>query len=506
MSDIILEMRNVTKRFPGVLALDNVSIELRKGEVHAICGENGAGKSTLMKVLSGSYVSHMYEGEVWFEGKHIHPMNVKTARDLGIEMIYQEINAMLDGNIAENLYVGNLPGKGSFVDYKKLYADTAKVLKSLEIHVDPKSTARPLNSGQLQLLSIMRAVIRNPKVLVFDEPTSALTDNEIAKLFEIIETLKKNGVSCVYISHKLDEIFQIADRVTVMRDGTVVSTKPISECTNEGLVENMVGRKIENMYPSTNQKHSKEVVLKVENLSVPHPTIKDRNIVEDISFELHKGEILGLGGLVGAGRSETLGAIFGQYTRNVKKKIFIDGKEVSINKPSDAIGLGIGFVTEERKKSGYVWLLSVMKNLTLVCLKQLPKRFIIDVKGEREKAKVVFERLKIKAPSLDTRVNNLSGGNQQKVVLGKWLLLNPKILFIDEPTKGIDVGAKAEIYLIMRELTEAGVSIIMASSDLPELVSMSDRVLVISNQKITGELTGDAINQENVMKAAFIKK
>lgn len=506
MSDIILEMRGVTKRFPGVLALDNVSIQLRKGEVHAICGENGAGKSTLMKVLSGSYVSNMYEGEIWFEGQHIHPMNVKVARDLGIEMIYQEVNAMLDGNIAENLYVGNLPGKGIFVNYKKLFSDTAEVLKKLDIQVDPKSPARPLNSGQLQLLSIMRAVIRNPKILVLDEPTSALTDNETEKLFEIIETLKSNGVSCVYISHKLDEIFRIADRVTVMRDGSIVSCKPISECTKESLVEEMVGRKIENMYPTDVKKPSDEVVLKVEGLSVPHPTIKGRNIVEDISFELHRGEILGLGGLVGAGRSETLGAIFGQYTKNVKKKVYIEGKEVSIHKPSDAIDLGIGFVTEERKKSGYVWLLSVMKNLTLVCLKHLPKRFIIDVKNERSKAQVVFDRLKIKAPSLDTRVNNLSGGNQQKVVLGKWLLLNPKILFIDEPTKGIDVGAKAEIYLIMRELTEAGVSIIMASSDLPELVSISDRVLVISNQKITGELTGDDITQENVMKAAFIKK
>ena len=503
MAEHILEMRHVTKRFPGVLALSDVSIELNAGEVLAICGENGAGKSTLMKVLSGSYTSKEYEGEIWFDGEKVHNMSVHTARSLGIEMIYQEINAMLDGTIEENLFVGNLPGKGAMVDYKTLDEKTQEVLDELEINVGPRSLARPLNSGQLQMLAIMRAVIRNPRVLVLDEPTSALTDKEVDKLFSIIRRLREQGVACVYISHKLDEVFEIADRVTVMRDGHVISTRKISETNNDRLVEEMVGRKMDSMYPGGRFHASDEVVMKVTDLTVPHPSIVDKNIVENISFELHKGEILGLGGLVGAGRSECLGAIFGQITTGVTKNVELFGKSVKIRSPKDAIDQGIGFVTEERKKSGFVWILSILKNLTLACLKDIPGKFLIDKKAEEKTAKVIFDRLRVKAPSMDTLIVALSGGNQQKVVLGKWLLTNPKILFMDEPTKGIDVGAKAEFYMIMRELTEQGVSIVMASSDMSELVNMSDRVLVLSSGKIQGELTGDEITQENVMKLAI---
>ena len=504
MAERILEMRHVTKRFPGVLALNDISIELDEGEILAICGENGAGKSTLMKVLSGSYTSHEYEGEIWFKGEKVNNMSVHVARELGIEMIYQEINAMLDGTIEENLFVGCLPGNGPLVDYKHLHEETKKVLEEIDINVSPTSLARPLSSGQLQMLSIMRAVIRKPKILVLDEPTSALTDREVEKLFSILRRLKSEGVACIYISHKLDEVFTIADRVVVMRDGQFVSSKLITETDNNTLVEEMVGRKMSSMYPEGRFQASDEVILEVKHLYVPSPTIVDKYIVEDIGFQLHKGEILGLGGLVGAGRSETLGAVFGQITQGVKKEVYIDGKPVNITCPKDGINNGIGFVTEERKKSGFVWLMSILQNLTLVNLRKLPGKYLIDTKAERESAQGVFDRLRVKAPSMDTLIVNLSGGNQQKVVLGKWLLENPRILFVDEPTKGIDVGTKAEIYNIMRELTQQGISIIMASSDMPELVNVSDRVLVLSSGKIQGELKGEEITQSNVMKLAIL--
>lgn len=504
MSEYIIELRHVSKHFPGVKALDDVSIELKPGEILAICGENGAGKSTLMKVLSGSYPSKEYSGEIWFDGKLISNMNVQTARNMGIEMVYQEINVMLDGTVEENLFVGNLPGKGEIVDYRSLHEETQKVLDEIGINTTPQSIVRPLNSGQLQMLAIMRGVVRKPKVLVFDEPTSALTDFEVEMLFKIMKQLKQEGVGCIYISHKLDEIFRIADRVVVMRDGQIISKRNIQETNTNLLVEEMVGRKIDDMYPAKPDAISEEIVLSVRHLTVPHPTILEKNIVEDIQFELKKGEILGLGGLVGAGRSETLGAIFGQIRKGVHKEIEINGKKVNITSPRDAINLGLGFVTEERKKSGYIPLMSIKENLTLINLKNLPGKFIIDRNAEKESAKTVFNRLRIKAPTMENLIVALSGGNQQKVVLGKWLLGNPDILFIDEPTKGIDVGAKAEIYAIMRELTSQGVSIIMASSDLPELINVSDRVLVFSSGKIQGTLTGADITQEKVMHLAIL--
>lgn len=503
MAENVLEMRNITKTFPGVRALSDVSIELREGEILAICGENGAGKSTLMKVLSGSYVSGTYDGEIWIGGKQITNMDVNVARENGIEMIYQEINVFLDGTIQENLFVGNLPGKGAFVDYKTLYAETEKVLKELEIDARPDSLCRPLSSGQLQMLAIMRAVIRKPKLLVLDEPTSALTDAEVEKLYAILNRLRDEGVSSIYISHKLNEVFTIADRVTVIRDGHVISTNDIRDITYDELVKRMVGREMSNMYPASNYVPTDEVVLKVNSLTVPHPSIMDKNIVEDISFELRRGEILGLGGLVGAGRSETLGAIFGQYTRGIEKDIEVFGKKVMIKSPKDAIKLGIGFVTEERKKNGFVWLLSIMQNLTLVHLPKLSSNIFINQHYEYEKAEEMFKQMNVKAPNMDTLIVNLSGGNQQKVVVGKWLLENPDILFIDEPTKGIDVGAKAEIYQILRRLTAEGKSIIMASSDMPELVNVSDRVLVFGGGKIQGELVGEEITQEAVMRLAI---
>lgn len=502
MSEYILEMKHVTKRFPGVIALRDVSISLASGEVLAICGENGAGKSTLMKILSGSYTSKEYEGEICIDGTPVELTSVAVAEKCGIEMVYQEINVMLDASIAENIYVGNLPQKGMFIDYKKLYQDTAVMLEKIGLDLDPRQTVRGLNSGQMQLIAIARALSKNPRIMVLDEPTSALTDTETDILMNTIEALRKEGISFLFISHKLDEVYRIADRVVVMRDGAVVRSDPVSNVNASALVEAMIGRTIENMYPKDPAEIGEEV-LRVAHLTVPHPSNKEQNIVEDISFNLRKGEILGIGGLVGAGRSEVLSAIFGYITRGVTKEIYVRGKKTNIASPLDAIKAGMGYVTEERKQTGYIWVHSIRENLTLASLDQFTNHQFLDKDKERKLAQQMFDRLAVKAPSLETMLVNLSGGNQQKVVVGKWLLSQPSILLIDEPTKGIDVGTKAEIYKIMNELTHNGVSIIMVSSDMPELVSMSDRCLVLSNRHITGELVGEQITQTNVMKAAI---
>lgn len=502
MDEYILEMNHVTKRFPGVIALRDVSIQLKKGEVLAICGENGAGKSTLMKILSGSYTSKEYEGEIRIDGIPTEFTSVAVAEQCGIEMVYQEINVMLDASIAENIYVGNLPQKGMFVDYKKLYQDTAEMLRKTGLELNPKQTVRGLNSGQMQLISIARALSKDPRIIVLDEPTSALTDTETDILMNTMDALRKEGISFLFISHKLDEVYRIADRVVVMRDGAVIKTDLVSNVTEEDLVEAMIGRKIENMYPKETAQIGEEV-LRVEHLTVPHPSNKGQNIVEDISFSLRKGEILGIGGLVGAGRSEILSAIFGYLTHGVEKEVYIRGEKTTISTPLDAIRAGIGYVTEERKQTGYIWVHGIRENLTLASLDQITRHGFLDQSKEKNLAQQMFDRLKIKAPGLETKLVNLSGGNQQKVVVGKWLLSQPSILFIDEPTKGIDVGTKAEIYKIMNELTHSGVSIIMVSSDMPELVSMSDRCLVLSNKRITAELNRDQITQTNVMQAAI---
>lgn len=504
MSDTILEMKHVTKKFPGVIALNDVSIDLKRGEILGIVGENGAGKSTLMKVLSGTYAHSEYEGEIWVNGEKKTFASVADSREAGIAMIYQEVSVMFDSSVAENVYVNNLPGKGIFVDYKKLYADTQKLLDEVGLNVDPKTIVRKLNSGQLQLMAIVRGIVARPQILIFDEPTTALTDAEVEILMGFLTRLREQGVSCIYISHKLEEIYRICDRVTVIRDGATIQTKAIGEWEQDDLIENMIGRKVENMYTKTPREFG-EVVLEVRDLVVPHPTIKNRNIADHVSFTLRRGEILGIGGLVGAGRSETLEGIFGKVTEGVKKQIFINGKEVTINTPSDAIKAGLGFVTEERKLTGFIQTMNILHNTSLPSLDKIPGKVFLNRKAEREDVDKQFVSLRVKAPSVHSMVSNLSGGNQQKVILGKWLMEQPQILFIDEPTKGIDVGTKSDFYKILDDLANSGMSIIMVSSDMPELVSISDRVLVMCEGTITAELTGDRISQSSVMRAAIAK-
>lgn len=501
---VLLEVKNITKRFPGVIALKNVNIELYKGEILGVCGENGAGKSTLMKVLSGAYPAGTYEGELFIDGKPAVFNNVADSQSAGIEMIYQEINVMLDSSIAENVFVGNLPMKNGFVDYKQLYADTEELLKLVKMDdLTPRQHVRLLNSGQMQMISLLRAYVKKPKILILDEPTSSLTDNEVDVLMDILDGLRKSGTSSLYISHKLDELYRICDRVQVIRDGQTISNHPIQEADRNILIEDMVGRKVENLYPKKEAAIGEEV-LRVEHLSMPHPSKPGKMIVNDVSFSLHKGEILGIGGLVGAGRSEAIGAIFGQYDKGVTKEVYIKGEKVEIHKPTDAIRYGIGMITEERKLTGIVPMLSIRENISLASLPQLSGRIFMNAKKERVEAQKQFDSLLIKAPSMETKLFALSGGNQQKVILGKWLLNNPEILFVDEPTKGIDVGTKADFYALLSDLAAAGVAIVMVSSDMPELISMSDRCLVLSEGRLTAELKKGEINETAVMKAAIL--
>ena len=503
MAEKVLEMRNVTKRFPGVIALKDVCIDLYAGEVLGIVGENGAGKSTLMKVLSGSYTAKQYEGEIYINGEKQEFNSIEDAQRCGIEMCYQELNMVLDLSVAENLFVGNLPGKGSFISYKEMNQKATELLKRASLDIDPRTHTRFLNSGQMQLISILRAYAKKPKILIMDEPSSALTEQEVDVLMNLLNEVRDEGVGIIYISHKLDEIYRLCDRVTVIRDGNTISTRNIEDVKEDTLIEEMVGRKVENLYPKDHIELGEEV-FRVEHLSVPHPNIHGRNIVEDIGFSLRKGEILGLGGLVGAGRSESLGAIYGQYSHNVKKEVYIHGKKVEIRKPLDAIRNGIGFLTEERKLNGLIPMLSIKDNIVVASLDRLSKNGFMKLKEEESTAKEQFDVLRIKAPSMNTSTYTLSGGNQQKVILGKWLASQPDILFIDEPTKGIDVGTKADFYQIMNDLTKMGKSIVMVSSDMPELISMSDRVLVVAGGKITAELTGDQITEQNVLRAAIV--
>lgn len=497
-----LEMKNITKKFLAVTALDDVSIALKEGEILAICGENGAGKSTLMKVLSGSYPYGTYEGEIHMGGKRVRFAHTWDAEKCGIEMIYQEISLHLDLSVAENIFLGRLEkNKFGIIDWKKIYEKAKGPLETVGLKVDPKQKVRSLNTSQQQLLAIARALCRNPKVLVLDEPTSALTEAEAVNLMEILRKLRENGVSCLYISHKLNEVFEIADRITVIRDGKYVSTYDVEETNSERLIEDMVGRKIEALYPKVVSVIDEEL-MRVEGISSPHPFMIGRNIVDDVSFVLKKGEVLGIAGLVGAGRSELLNAIFKAETEGVTGKVFLNNKQLKSNTPRDMRDAGIGYVTEDRKKTGFVGALNIMQNITLASLAEVADGFLIRKGKETRTAQEYFEKLNIKAPSIMTNVMNLSGGNQQKVVLAKWMMTKMKVLLLDEPTRGIDVGAKAEIYKLINDMAAHGIGIIMVSSEMPELIAMCDRILVLGAGKICGEFSRQEVTQEKIMKAA----
>ena len=496
MSEVILEMKEIDKSFPGVHALDHVSFDVRRGEVHALMGENGAGKSTLMKVLTGIYSKD--SGCILYEGKEVEFSNPREAQEAGIVIVHQELNMMGHLTVAQNVFIGREFMKGGLIDDAKMNGEARKLFEKLNIQIDPSQTMSRLTVGKQQMCEIAKAISHEAKVIVFDEPTAALTDSEIEELFKIIRDLCSKGMGIVYISHRMDEIKKITDRVTVMRDGGYVGTMVTKDCTKEDIINMMVGRVIyENPKAKSNVCADAETVLKVEHL-------RAGRMVQDVSFELKKGEILGFSGLMGAGRTETARALFGADEKE-GGDIYINGKKVEINSPQDAVGLGIGYLSEDRKRFGLVLGKTVAENSTLAALKEYVNGIFINKKKENAVAKKYVEFLKTKTPSVDQLLVNLSGGNQQKVVISKWLVQNCDILIFDEPTRGIDVGAKSEIYHLMNELVKEGKSIIMISSEMPEILRMSDRIMVMCEGKKTGEIDISEATQEKIMHLATLR-
>lgn len=500
MAETVLKMEHITKKFPGVTALNDVCLEAYRGEILSIVGENGAGKSTLMKILSGSFPCDTYQGKIEVNGKGVQFKTTKQSEDAGIAMIYQELNMHLDLNVAENLFLGKWGRFGKNIRWDKLHEAAENYLKMVQLPVSTTEILRNLSASRQQLVAIARALSRNPQILILDEPTASLTESESGRLFEIMLQLKEKGYTCVLISHKLDEVFAYSDRIVVMRDGCVVNSHERSEFNQGLIISEMVGRKMGNLYPKEEVAIGDEM-MRLENFSVPHPQNIRKNIVENVNLQVHKGEILGIGGLVGAGRSELVDAVFGIMEKR-SGKIYLQGKEVSIGTPREAIKRGIALVTEDRKANGFVGGMSVKENITLASLKAITECGMIKAPKEEKAAQYYFQELKVKAPDLETHLNTLSGGNQQKVVLSKWLMTNPGILILDEPTRGIDVGTKYEIYKIMVDLAGRGMAIIMISSELPELISMSDRILVLSDGRVAGEIPGRTATQEKIMELA----
>jgi ABC-type sugar transport system ATPase subunit len=498
MEDYILEMKNIVRTFPGVRALNGVDFRAKRGSVHALMGENGAGKSTLMKCLVG--INPPDSGEIWLKGKKVTIPNPHEALKLGIAMIYQELNPVLERSVMENIWLGREPMLrrfGLLVDHRAMYEQTRQLLKELEIDIDPKTKVKELSVAKMQMIEIAKAISYNADVVIMDEPTSSLTPNEVEHLFSMIRKLKARNVAVIYITHKMEEIFTIADEVTVLRDGNNITTNPIAEMTIDSLITAMVGRHLTEMFPKMESQIG-DVKLAVRHLEVP-------GLLHDISFDLRKGEILGVAGLVGAGRTELMEALFG-LRRKSAGEIFIDGKKVEIRAPSDAIEAGIGFLTEDRRLNGIIPVLSVKVNIIVANLRNyLRYGFFLNLKKIHQDCEEFKDRLKIRAPSLDTLIQNLSGGNQQKVLVARWLLTNPDILILDEPTRGIDVGAKAEIHTIITKLACEGKSIIMVSSEMPEILGMSDRIMVMSRGQITAILDRKEADQETIMRYAAAK-
>lgn len=499
MAEYKLELKGICKSFPGVKALDNVQLALRPGTVHALMGENGAGKSTLMKCLFGIY--KMDAGEVYLDGEKIEINNPDEAMKYGIAMVHQELQPVLARSVGENMYLGRFPTRNfgllKVIDHKKMYEETGKWLKEVKMDFDPKAQLGSLSMGQMQSVEIAKAVSQQAKVVIFDEPTSSLSDNEVEALFRIMNDLRDKGVTMVYISHKMDEIKRIADDITVMRDGTYIGTWPAAEMTTDQIIAKMVGRELTNVYPKRENTPG-DVIMEVKGLSSIH-----EKSFQNCSFKLRKGEILGFGGLVGAQRTELMEGIFG--IRGIASgEIMIHGKKVNIKHPNDAMKAGIGLITEDRRGSGIFGCLSIKDNVSVaVYNKFLKAGFILDHKKINAVVDDSIQKLRIKTPSMKEHISNLSGGNQQKVIVSRWLANNPDVLIMDEPTRGIDVGAKHEIYEIMADLAKQGKAIIMISSEMSELLGMSDRICVMCNGKLTGEITEVAeMTQANVMKFA----
>jgi D-xylose transport system ATP-binding protein len=501
--DIILDFKNVTKQFPGVLALDDVSFQINRGEIHGLCGENGAGKSTLVKILSGVYPYGTYEGSVIYDGEELKlgQSSIREAADKGIAIVYQELTLVPTRTVGENVFLGKEPVDYGVINWNKLYADTRAILDKYQLNVDPRAIVNNLGVGKQQMVEIAKALSENAKVLILDEPTSALSKVEVEKLFDILRGLKEHGITCIYISHRLEEFFLITDKVTVMRDGKIITTQPTKAVTQGDLVKYMVGREMKERFPKGNRQPG-EVVFEVEGLEAVDPNNPARKVLDGISFNVRKGEILGIAGLMGSGRTELVLTLFGEYGRITGGEIRINGQVIQPKSARHAIDIGLSLVPEDRKKMGLVLIQSILRNISLPNLDQFSKFFSIDANEERQASLQQAKSLTIKTSSLDVQALTLSGGNQQKVVISKWLLSKPKILIMDDPTRGIDVGAKFEIYKLMNELAEQGEAIIMISSDLEEVLGMSDRVMVMCRGHSTATLPVAEANQERVMELA----
>lgn len=503
MSEPYLRMRNISKSFPGVKALDDVQLDVYRGEVHALLGENGAGKSTLVKILSGAHQPD--EGTIVIDGKHVSFSSTRDAEHAGISIIYQELILIPQMTVAENIFLGREPKtKLGLVDYKKMRADAAKEMEQLEVDIDPDTPVQQLRIGQQQLVEIAKALSLHAKIFIMDEPTSALSDAEVEKLFRVIRHLQKSDVAIIYITHKIEEIFSIAQKVTVLRDGKYIGTRDVQESDSGTLINMMVGRDLGELFPKESVPAGEEL-LRVEGLNVKHPTLADRNILSDIHFSLRRGEILGISGLMGAGRTELMMTLFGAPPGQIiSGKIFLHGTEARISTPVQAIRNRIALVTEDRKLYGLFLQLSVQMNISIVSLKKAVKMWFLRRRLEANMVHKYIDQLRIKIPSLTAAVETLSGGNQQKVILAKWMLTQPEILLLDDPTRGIDVGAKAEIYQLMNRFASEGMGIVLVSSELPEILAMSDRILVLSQGRITGEFSREQATEQKIMAAATL--
>ncbi|NLC52701.1 MAG: sugar ABC transporter ATP-binding protein [Firmicutes bacterium] len=487
----ILEVRNICKRFPGVLALNNVSLDVKRGEILGLVGENGAGKSTLIKILAGVYSKDT--GEIMFDGQKVEILSPHHSHQLGISVIFQELNLFPNISVAENIFAGREKSRGGFMNYSQTNAEALALMKRVGLNCRPETLVCNLPVAQRQMVEVAKALSLKAKLIIMDEPTSSLTERETQLLFQIIRNLKAAGVSVIFISHRLNEIIEIVDRVHVLRDGENAGVIERPDLTEEKMIQLMVGRELKKIFPKAPAAIGEEI-LRVKNLTVP-------SVLKDISFELRSGEILGVAGLVGAGRTELMRVIFGLDPFS-NGEIYINRRPVRINSPEDAIREGIAFVTEDRRLQGLILGMSIRENASLVALRALQRAGFIKFRAENSLVREYVQKLQIKTPSLERKVSTLSGGNQQKVVLAKWLAVKPQILILDEPTRGIDVGAKAEIHRIISDLAGQGVGIIMISSELPEVLGMSDRILVMHEGRITGVLEREEATQEKIMSLA----
>ena len=502
MAKILLEMKNITKTFPGVKALDNVNLQVEEGEIHALVGENGAGKSTLMNVLSGVYPFGTYEGDIIYNGEVCKFHKIKESEEKGIVIIHQELALIPYMTIGENMFLGNERGKKAAIDWDDTYGMADKYMKQVGLSESSRTLIKDIGTGKQQLVEIAKALAKNAKLLILDEPTSSLNETDSKALLDLLLRFKSEGMTCIIISHKLNEVSYVADKITVIRDGSTIETltKGVDEFTEDRIIKGMVGREIADRFPKRQDVKIGDINMEVKNWTVHHPANQERKVVDNVSMYVRKGEVVGISGLMGAGRTELAKSIFGKcYGTNISGTLLLNGKEVNLKSEKDAIKHKLAYVTEDRKVDGLILNNSIKINTTLANLEDVSEKMVIDTDKEYAVAVEFKGKLKTKCPTVEQNVGNLSGGNQQKVLLAKWMFANPDVLILDEPTRGIDVGAKYEIYCIINDLVAAGKSVIMISSELPEVLGMSDRIYVMNEGKMVGELTQAEASQEKIM-------